>query len=57
MREYCLILTEDEEQTTVTYVSNKNRALQGINHSVLMKLVIDVLKIRSGKYVALSKNA
>ena len=64
-REYCSILTEDEEQSIVAYVKNKNRALQGVNHFVLTKLIIDVLKIRSyankrmkggRKYVALSKN-
>ena len=60
------VLTENEEQSIVAYVKNKNRALQGVNRSDLTKLIIDVLKIRSyankgmkggRKYVALSKNA
>ena len=64
-REYCSILKEDEEQSIVAYVKNKNRTLQGVNRSDLTKL-IDVLKIRSyanermkggRKYVALPKNA
>ena len=34
-RKYCRILTEEEEQTTVSYVKNKNRCLQDLNQSEL----------------------
>ena len=65
-RQYCSILTEDEEMSIVAYIKNKNRALQGVGRPELTKLIMDVLKIRSyankkmkggRKYVALSNNA
>ena len=63
---YCSILTEDDENSIVSDIKNKNRALQGVNRSDVTKLIMDVLKIRSyankrmkggEKYLALSKNA
>lgn len=65
-RQYCAILMEEEEMSIVTYIKNKNRAMQGINKAELTKLVLDVLKVRQytnkrlkggRKFVALSANA
>ena len=65
-KQYCSILTADEEETLVTYAKNKNRCYQGINKMQLTNLIIDVLRIREhtnkklkgGRgFKALSKNA
>lgn len=45
-KQYCSILTADEEETLVTYAKNKNRCYQGINKMQLTNLIIDVLRIR-----------
>ena len=46
-KQYCSILTVEEENSLVSYIKNKNRALQGINRSDVTKLIMNVLKIRS----------
>ena len=65
-RQYCSILTEDEELSIVTFIKNKNRAMQGLNRAELTKLIMDILRVRSfankkmkggRKYVKLSQNA
>ncbi|XP_065659961.1 uncharacterized protein LOC136083927 [Hydra vulgaris] len=65
-RQYCAILLEEEEMSIVSYIKNKNRAMQGINKAELTKLVLDVLKVRQytnkrlkggRKFIALSANA
>ena len=42
-KQYCSILTEDEEMSIVAYIKNKNRALQGVGRPELTKLIMDVL--------------
>ena len=44
--EYCSILTVDEEKQIAEHVKNKNRAIQGIGHVELTKLIIHMLKVR-----------
>ena len=45
-RKYCRILTEEEEQTIVSYMKNKNRCLKGVNQSELTKFILDVIKMK-----------
>ena len=45
-KQYCSILTVAEEDSIVSFVKNKNRALQGINKADLTRLILDVLRIR-----------
>ena len=45
-KEYCTILTTEEEESLVSFVKNKNRCLQGINKADLTALILDVLRIR-----------
>ena len=45
-KQYCKILTREEERSIVRYVKNKNRCLQGINKKDLTLQILDVLKIR-----------
>ena len=45
-KQYCSILTNEEEESTVRFVKNKNRCLQGINKSELTTLILDIIKIR-----------
>lgn len=45
-RQYCTILTEDEELPILSYVKNKNVALKSITRAEVIRLIIDVLKIR-----------
>lgn len=65
-REYCTILTQEEEESIIAYIKNKNRAMQGIGRPEVKKLVMDVLRVRDyankkmkggRKFKALSKNA
>ena len=45
-KEYCSILTSEEEESLVRFVKNKNQCLQGINKAELTWFILDVLKIR-----------
>ena len=45
-KEYCSILTSEEEDYIVTFVKNKNRSYQGINKIDLTNEIINVLKVR-----------
>ena len=45
-KEYCSVLTTDEELQLVKHVKNCNRTLQGIGRAELTKLIIHVLKVR-----------
>ena len=45
-REYCSIITIDEENQIVDHLKNKNRALQGMGRFELTRLIIHVLKVR-----------
>ena len=45
-KEYCRILTVEEEESLVRFVKNKNQCLQGINKADLTSLILDVLRIR-----------
>jgi len=45
-REYCSVLTIDEENQIVDHLKNKNRALQGMGRFELTRLIIHVLKVR-----------
>ena len=65
-RQYCTILTHDEEECVVTYLRNKNRCMQAVNKKELEKIILDILRIRQyanakfkggRKYQKLSSNA
>ncbi|XP_065640013.1 uncharacterized protein LOC136072675 [Hydra vulgaris] len=45
-RDYCTILTDDEEASIVRFIKNKNRCLQAINKQDITKLIINVLRVR-----------
>ena len=45
-KQYCSILTNEEEESIVIFVKNKNHCLQGINKSELTTLIPDIIKIR-----------
>jgi hypothetical protein len=45
-RDYCTILTNDEEASIVRFIKNKNRCLQAINKQDITKLIINVLRVR-----------
>ena len=45
-KQYCSILTNEEEESVVRLVKNKNRCLQGINKKELTNLILDIVKIR-----------
>lgn len=45
-KQYCSILTNEEEESVVRFVKNKNRCLQGINKKGLTNLILDSVKIR-----------
>ena len=45
-KQYCSILTNEEEESIVRFVRNKNCCLQGINKRKLTTLILDIIKIR-----------
>ena len=45
-REYCSILTSDEETVLVRYLKNRVRCLQGLNMKETEALVLNILKVR-----------
>ncbi|XP_047135496.1 uncharacterized protein LOC124812660 [Hydra vulgaris] len=45
-RDYCTILTDDEEASIVRFIKNKNRCLQATNKQDITKLIINVLRVR-----------
>ncbi|XP_065679117.1 uncharacterized protein LOC136093875 [Hydra vulgaris] len=45
-RDYCTILTDDEEASIVRFIKNKNRCLQAINKQDITKIIINVLRVR-----------
>ena len=63
-REYCSILTSDEELTLVRYLKNRVRCLQALNIQETGKVVINILKVRRDmnkiggrRFIKLSTNA
>ena len=45
-KQYCSILTNQEKESIVRFVKNKNCCLQGINKSELTTLILDIINIR-----------
>ena len=45
-KQYRSILTNEEEESVVMFVKNKNRCIQGINKKELTNLILDIAKIR-----------
>ena len=45
-KQHCSILANEEEESIVRFVRNKNRCLQGINKRELSTLILDIIKIR-----------
>ena len=45
-RDYCRILTVDDEKLVVEYIKNKNRSYQPMNRNDVEKLVLNILRIR-----------
>ena len=64
-KQYCRILTNEEEDILVKFIKNKNRALQPVNRKELNKVIIQMLKLRDAtnkmkggrKYIPLSPAA
>ena len=45
-REYCSILTNDEEISIVRFLKNKNRCFQGLNKKKTEEIILNVLRLR-----------
>ena len=49
-KQYCRILTDEEEDILVKFIKNKNRFLQSVNRKELNKVIIQMLKLRDATY-------
>ena len=49
-KEYCQILTCDEEEILVQYIKNKNEALQSVRRNELNEVIMKMLKLRAITY-------
>ena len=45
-KQFCRLLTGEEEEILVQFIKKKNRALQTVNRKELNKVIIQMLKLR-----------